>query len=284
MFEELLKTLGVDSKSIAAVKKAVEDKDDKFDLKPIAEAFHASQRKLYENDDEIVNAIHSKEKGKLYDIVTKKIKTKFGLDSAAIKDKNIDEVIDMANEHSKKGMDTTIKEEQEKNVQLTAKLKEFEEVTIPKIKGEAEIEKKRFKIGNKVRTFFKEEDLRVPLSTVEKTLQRDLYEAFDLDIDDNENVQIFTKDKRLAPKSKDGTKLLTAQEVIDQILKENQFIKESNADDVDDKGNPKKKEINPTRPKPSGGDDPNIKKKLPHLEKALEHQEALKVKADPPKK
>lgn len=269
-YKELLKKIGFDDKAIKAIEKAETDKTD-IDLDPLIEEFNTSQKTLYENDNDLVSSIAAKEKGKTLDIVTRSIKKEFGLDSALIKDKSVDDVIKIAKTESTKGMDKNLQTVQEENLQLSNKLKELEEVHIPKIKEEVEREKKIFKFENKLTKILPVNDLRVPVGTALKNLLSDLNQKYDWDLTDKEEVLLFGKGTKLQAKTADGTKLLTVNDAMAEILKDNQFIKASNADDKRDD----KKTVNPEEKddKAAGGKS-DIK--LPHLREAQKHADALK--------
>lgn len=271
--DAFLKGLGVPAATVTALKKADEDKDSDLDTAPLIEDFKTAQRKLLENDPEIVSEIARKEQGKILDMVTKKIRVGFNLDSASIKDKKIDEVISMAVDASAKNSDKDLKTVQEENTKLAAQIKKYEDEDIPAIKADVEKQKKTFLINQKLQKKIPVADLRVPIETVDLVLNNQLLGAYDLDMDDKGEVLIFNKGTRLQAQSADKSKLLTLDDVVGETLKKNKFIKESNAEDIDP-ATGKKKEIQPDKQK-----DEELKKKIaanPHLKKAMEHEAELK--------
>lgn len=274
ILKEYLKKIGVDAKTIAAIEKAETDKTD-LDLGPLVDEYKGSQKKLFENDPDLVSSIASSEQGKLLDIWTRKMKTKFNLSSDLVKDKKFEEIIDIAKAESTKGLDKNLQTLQEEVVAANAKVKEFEEVIIPKIKDEVQIEKKQFVIGNHLKKLIPHADLRVSEDIVELALQTKLHSAYDLDLDDEGNLQVFLKGKRVSPQSADKTKLLTVNDIVSDILKQGKLIKESNADDIDpNTGKPKV-----VKPDPAGGekkiDDEKMKTIAPHLAAAQKHKETI---------
>jgi hypothetical protein len=275
MLDKLLKSLGVDSKHITEINKAIKDgKEDEFDIAPVVDDFKANQRKLMENDEDLVKEIAGKEKGKLLDIYTRKIKQEFGLDSSLIKDKAFEDVIKIAKAESNKGLDKDLQTLQKENVELTNKVKDFEEVQIPQIKSEVEKEKKAIAINNKLQKKIPVADLRVPQDTVDLVLNSKLNAIYDIDLDEKGEPVLYIKGSKLQAKSSDGTKLLTIDDAIGSILKENKFIKESNADDIDPNTG-KKKEVKIEAPDPANGREGKNKIVSPHLEKAIKHKEEL---------
>lgn len=274
MYDKLLKALGFDSKDITAIAKAVKDsKEDEIDLDELLTTYKATQRKLMENDPDLVTEVARKEKGKLLDIWTKEIRKEFGLEAADVKDKPFQDVIKLAKAESVKGTSKDLQTLEQENVDLKNKVKNFEEVEIPKVKSEVEVMKRNFKTGNKLQKKIPTADLRVPFETAEKTLRSDIAELYDLDLDDKEEILIYSKGSKLQAKSADGTKLLTLDDVVADVLKRNKYVKESNADDNDDGASGGKKNVQPDDASRSGGDKKPI---LPHMNKAQQHQETLK--------
>lgn len=272
MYEKFLKSIGVDSKTISELAKAAEEKKDDLDITESVASYKAAQKKIWENDPDLVSEISGREKGKLLDIYTRKIKSTFGLESAQIKDKTIEEVIAIAKAESTKGLDKNLQTLQEELMQATAKVKDFEDVQIPKIKAEVEAEKKSFLIGKKLQAKLPVDKLRVPVETAELVLNGQLAAAYDLDMDEKGELLIFNKGTRLQAKSGDGTKLLTADDIISETLNKNKFIKESNADDIDPVTGKKKVEVTPPAPVKT-----DAVKLPPHLEAARKHQEEIKA-------
>lgn len=275
MFEKFLKSIGVDAKTISELTKAVKDGKDDLDVTTFVDDFKTNQKKLLENDPDLVKDIASKEKGKILDMVTRDLKKAFGLDSALIKDKDINEVITIAKAESVKGISKDLTTIQQELVDMTAKVKDYEDVKIPAIKAEVENQRKSMVIGSKLKSKLPMTDLRVPPETVDLVLNSQLAAMYDLDLDDKGEVVIYGKGTKLYAKASDGTKLLTLDDVMTDILKKNQFIKESNADDADGK----KKNIQPEKvPGADDGKEPAKNTKAPHLNRAQQHAEDLKTK------
>lgn len=275
MFEKFLKSIGVDAKTISELAKAVKDSKDDLDITSYVDDFKTTQKKLLENDPDLVKGIAAKEKGKILDMVTRDVKKAFNLDSALIKDKDIDEVIAIAKAESVKSLSKDIQTVQQENTELTAKIKEYEDVKFPALKTEVENEKKEFKILTALQKKIPVKDLRNPLDFVEEQLVSKLKKQYDLDLDDKGEPIIFSKGSKLQVKSADGTKLLTLDDAMMDILKQGQFIKESNAEDGDASG--KKKEIQPAKVTTDDGKGGQPAKQLPpHILKAQQHAESLK--------
>lgn len=271
--KEYLKSIGVPAATINALEKADADEKSELDVTTYADEFKSHQRKLMENDPELVAAISDKAVGTRMGKAEQYVKKKFGLSGIeGVGSKKFEELIDMGYEEAKKGTNKDLKVLEDENINLKAKIKELEETEIPKIKEDVEREKKAFHVNNKLQKKIPVADLRVPMETVDLILGSQLNQKYDLDLDDKGEFVIYNKGQKLQAKSSDGTKLLTIDDIIGDILKTNKLIKESNADDVDPAG--KKKEVQPT-----DEEKKKLEAKLnasPHLKKALEHAEELK--------
>lgn len=271
--KEYLKSIGTPTATITALEKAEADDKSELDVSPLVDEYKATQRKLLENDPDLVSEIEGKAKGKLLDIYTRKMKAEFTLDAALIKDKTFEEVIKIAKTESSKNVDKDLKTVQEENTTLNAKLKEYEDVTIPKIKSEVENEKKAFKINTSLQKKIPSADLRVPSETVDLVLNSQIAALYDLDLDDKGEIMIYGKGTRLQAQTSDKSKILTLDDVITDILKKNKFVKESNADDIDPNTG-KKKTIQPT-----DEEKKRLDAMTPAQKKSLEHQKVLEKEA-----
>lgn len=287
MFEKFLKSIGVDAKTISELAKAVKDGKDDLDVTSFVDDYRANQRKLLENDEELVKDIAGKERAKILDQTERKVKQRFSLSSEAIKlipidPKNpvarIEEMLNIGYNEMQKGLSKDLTTIQQELVDMTAKVKDYEDVKIPAIKAEVENQRKSMVIGSKLKSKLPVADLRVPADTVDLVLNNQLAALYDLDLDDKGEVVIYGKGTKLYAKASDGTKLLTLDDVMTDILKKNQFIKESNADDIDP-ATGKKKNIQPEKvPGADDGKETPKNTKAPHLNRAQQHAEDLKAK------
>lgn len=272
VIEKLLKQIGLPQSTIKEVLAAEADSTD-FDVSPVVTSFKESQRTLYENDADLAETFKAQERGKLLDIWTNKVKKDFGLTSEQVKGLKMDEVIALAKTESLKNGTKELTQIQEELLAANNKLKEFEEVTIPSVKAEVEREKKAFKINNDLQKLIPVDKLRVPVETVQKIVNADILSRYDLDVDDKGVINIFQKGSKLHVKNSDGTKLLSINDAIEDVLKTNKFIKESNADDNGGQGGQGagKRNVQPTAE--------DLKKMSPGQRKALEHEAKLQAEA-----
>lgn len=272
VIEKLLKQIGLSSSDISAVIKADQDNEADFNIDEIVTKHKESQRILAENDPDLVEKFASKERGKQLDIITRKLKNEFGLTSDQIKDKKIEEVIGIAKIESQKGSNKDLQTLQDENLLLINKVKEYEEVKIPKIINEIENEKRIFKINNGLSKMIPNNDvLRVPTETAQLIINAKIGELYDLDMDEKGEIIVYNKGSKLQAKSQDGTKLLTANDLVESIAKANKLIKESNADDADTTTTAKKV-IQPFKPE-------DVKKMPIGQQKAIAHAERLAEEA-----
>lgn len=232
-------------------------------------SFKDNQKKIYENDADLITKIQAAEKGKQLDIITRKLKATFALPAELVKDKSVEEIITLAKQEATKGYDKTTQDLQAEITAANTKLKEYEEVTIPGVRAEIDKHKKGFNIEQKLTKFLVEQKLRVPMDAAFPAIQNFLNSNYDVDIDDKGEIQVLVKGTKLAPTKADKTGLLTINDIVTEQLDKFQFIEKSKGDP-----DPKKKEIDPIVPKEG-------EKKAfvpPHLEAAQKH--AADVKAE----
>lgn len=228
----LLLRMGVkkeNAEKIAA--QSPEDSTESFNLDELVTEWKTGQIALMKNEPSLVDEIRAAEMAKQRNIFEQKIKQTFGLTGEEIKDKKIDEIIAMAKEKAGAKSDKTTTELQEQILQLTNENKRLLEEEIPKIKNETVLHKKKFDINNKLIKLIPSEEgkLRNPFETVSKLVLGDLSEMYDVDTDDKGELVLFEKGKELKAKSKDGTKFLTAEEVINERLEYHKALVKSNA-------------------------------------------------------
>lgn len=276
----LLLGMGVSKANAEKMAKGSPDDGDTMEQKDIDAmlAAHKEQQvALMENEPALIEKIQKSEKAKLFSEIERKLKQNFGLTSEDIKDKKIDEIIVLAKTKVTTNNDKTNDDLQKEILKLTNEKKKLEEEDIPKLKNETVLFKKNFDLKNliskKVPTG--DDKLRLPYETVLKLVNSDLFELYDLDLDDKGEPVLKVKGSDLKPKSKDGTKFLTLDEAIGSVLETHQALKKSNAPDDNKK---RDKDGNIIVEKPAGGDDviPDGKNKL-HLSAAEQHLATLKA-------
>lgn len=232
--------IGIGVSQVNATKIAAGTPDDFTPTEAIDQAvliseFKTNQIALLKNDATIVAEIQGAEKAKNFDQFERKMKQVFALTSEEIKDKKFDEIIAIAKAKIGTGADKTTTELQEQLLALENKVKDYEDVQIPKIKGEVAVEKKKFELGEKFKSAIpktneKGEDiLRMPFDTVHKLLKLDLEEAYDFDTDDKGAWVIKQKGTDLLAKSADGTKFLSMDEFVNGRLEHHKALVKSNA-------------------------------------------------------
>lgn len=203
------------------------------EIDTILAGWKTDQIALMENEPTLIEKIQKSERAKQLDQFERKIKQTFGLTSEEIKDKKFDEIIAIAKQKATVNGDKTLDQLQQEIVTLTTENKRLTEEEIPKIRGEVDSHKRKIDlktiISKKVPTG--DDKLRIPYETALKLVESDLYELYDVDLDEKGEPVLKVKGSDLKPKSADGTKFLTVDDVIGERLVSHKALKESNADD-----------------------------------------------------
>lgn len=202
------------------------------------------QRDLYTNSDDYktnVKKIKNDTVGEIYKKAQKKIISLSSLTPEEVKDKDYEEIVDLAwTKMSKKG--TVSEEELQKELNIVSlKLKTLEEEEIPKIRSEVDNEKKNFKIDNallsmltglKVRKGSEAEDMILLIKTkaTRAGYSIGLDEKGAIEIKNEDGSKINTEDKKAFMQPKD---------LITKFL--DPFIEKSGAPDPEDKNKGKHK-------------------------------------------
>lgn len=245
---------------------------DQPEIDTLIASWKQEQIALMENEPAIVDKIKSAEKSRHYSEFERKVKQTFGLTSEEIAGKKFDEIIALAKQKAQVGGDKTLTDLQEEIVKLTNEKKELEDVKIPAIRAEVDTHKKQISISQKLRSKIpnSEDAIRIPYETAVKLVNGDISELYDLDEDDKGEIVIKVKGTGLFPKTKDGTKLLTIDDVINERLETHGALKKSNA-------KPPGKEgvfVEKDKGEPDGGQKP---KNTLNLNAAEQHLAKLKA-------
>jgi len=208
-----------------------EDSTEVIEVDPIITAWKEGQIALMRNEPTIVDEIRAAETGRQRNMFEQKIKQIFGLTGEEIKDKKFDEIITLAKERASSKTDKTANELQDQILVLTNENKRLLEEEIPKIKNETVVHKKRFDINQALmkKIPMGDDKLRIPFETASKLALSDLNDLYDIDMDEQGSIVLLEKGKELKAKSKDGSKFLTADEVINERLEFHQALVKSNA-------------------------------------------------------
>lgn len=193
-------------------------------------AIREANMKLLKNDADFLATIQKAEKGKNLDEFERFIKKTFGLTKEEIKDKTVDEIITIAKEKATAGQDKTLADLQKENVDLKNEVQNLKDVEIPAIRGEVDTHKKKFNVNNAITKRLAELKLRNPIEVVLAQLELEFGKKYDLDVDDKGVLKIVDKATKLEVRNADGTKLLTADEIITDTLSTYKFLEESGGD------------------------------------------------------
>lgn len=261
--ESFLKKIGVKSDVITKL-----SSDDEFDLTEIVDSFKTTQRELVSNDPDFVQKMRDEIRGTELSKVEHKLKKTFGLSSDDIKDKKFDEIISTAFEKSKQSASGTSEELQNRLIALTNENKKLLDEVIPAKENEARETIKSFKKDSALRNILNQRQLIVKPEVVLPAIQSRLSEKYNVDIDDNGQMVVKTKDG-LNPLSKDGSKTMSFDEILDSFLGVDDLnvVKQSNGTESKQPMFAKKT-FEPTNGKPDFV--------LPGMKKAVENAEQMK--------
>lgn len=240
LLEKLLKDLGVKPELAKQIIDEAKKDESTFDIAPAVAAVTEHQRMLLENDSEFVDKFKTAEKGKQLDIFTRDLKKTFGLSAEEIKDKKIDEIIELVKNKSVANSNKDIQKLQEDLIEATKRIKQYEDEIIPGVKSEVENTRKSIFIENAITQKLGGKKLRVAFEAAYPSVMTTLKEQFDIDIDDKKNVHLLQKGSKLKALKADKSGELLVDEFIDSKLKEWKFVAESNADDAGGDGEQKK--------------------------------------------
>ncbi len=283
---EYLKAMGVPAAQIKSIEDNWDKADYTTDIKPLIDEYTAAQREIFKNDPDLVSEFDSKIKARELSIVEREFKREFGLTAEETKGKDVNEIIKIGKSKLIVNKDKTLEELQNQVLEKDNKIKEYEEKTIPEIKGTIETERKNLKKERAIEMLadkIKPEHYRVPRETAIKLARVELNEKFNIDLSEDGEL-VLTDKKGLKPRSVvDPSKHMGIEEAFQGVLKTNNFLLESHP--VDPK-NPKVP-VTPAKPgDPANPDDDNEKlyAKYPHMRKAHEHAAKLKAEDEAKKK
>jgi len=234
--ESLLKKIGFKSSDITKLMGT--DELDQAAIDAMAESFQATTREAIQNDPDFIDAIKAPLTAKERATIEGKIKKTFGLTSDEMKDKKMDEIMELAVNKIKSQHTGTADELQAKLQELARENKRLLEEVIPAKENEATGKIKSFKKDLKIREKLSSRknadgtssflvDPSVFLPALNANLDRD----FTIDLDDKDEFIIKTKDG-LNPLSPDKTKVLTFDEILDSQLVSMNVMKQSNGKPV----------------------------------------------------
>jgi len=210
--ETFLKKIGVKSEIISKL-----NTDDEIDVTEFVDTFKTSQREVISNDPDFVQKMRDEIRGTELSKVEHKLKKTFGLSAEDIKDKKFDEIISTAFEKTKMNASGTSEELQNRIIALTNENKKLIDEVIPAKENEAREIIKSFKKDSALRTILNSRQLIVKPEVVLPAIQTRFAEKYNVDIDEQNQIIVKTKDG-LNPLSKDGSKTLSFDEILDSFL------------------------------------------------------------------
>lgn len=244
-------------------------------------SFKETQTELLKNDKDFIGEI---KKGQ-YAIASQQFLSKIKklvpeLTSDEIKDKTTDEIINLALGKIRVKGDSTAQQLQEENVKLQSELKKLREEEIPTIEKRVDEHRNAITIETKLNKMITNlpKKLRVGERAAIATLKEKLQEGrISVGLDANGELEFFKMegDTKLKIKNKDNTGFVNPLDLVTETLDAEKLLENSGAGGSGGDDDKKKK-----FPIEGGGDDKakeDLYRRFPHLKKAEEHKEELKV-------
>lgn len=222
-FEKFLKKIGVKDTVIQTL-----SSEEEVNVDDLSTEFKGNFKSVISNDPDFIQGIKDEIRGTELSKIEHKIKKTFGLSADEIKDKKFDEIISIAKDKADKAGSATGEELQNQMIELKKENKRLLEEVIPEKENQAKETIRTFHRENKIRSIVGSKSLIVAPEVVLPAVQTFLSQNYNLDLDDQGEVVIKTKNG-LNPLNQDGTKVLTFDEIVDGHLKSLNVVKQSNA-------------------------------------------------------
>jgi len=233
--EELVKFLenvGVSNETIALLK----DPEEGQKVEDLADEFKSKQREVYANDPEIIKDLESKAKGKARGSVERKIKKVFNIPAeewaAAELDGDYEKALTFGFDKQKKAGSKSTQEINTELQEANTKIKWYKEEEIPRIQTESDTraDKKeansylREMIANSGKLIVSE---GVAVTVVNEELRKKGYKT---GLNEAKTSLTIKTEDGLSPQDEGKTRNLSNEEVIKGVLKSENLIIQSNAD------------------------------------------------------
>lgn len=266
--KEFLNMIGVEAETIEAI--LAEEKGENFSLEELSKKFIEKQKSLSANDPELIKGLRDEIRGTELSKVEHKIKKQFGLSAEDVRDKKFEEILETAFQKIQADSGSSSEELQNKILELNKAVKQYEEEILPAERNKSKEEIATFRRDLAIRDVLSKKSLIVGTEVILPALNKTLNE-YNIHVNESNEIEVKTKEG-LKPLSKDGTKTLTFNEIVDRQLNEMNVIKQSN-------GNP-----NGTTPQTSAQTNGNQNSngnveptyKLPGMKTATQNANSLK--------
>jgi|TARA_R100000479_G_scaffold84485_2_gene40947 hypothetical protein len=265
--KEFLKAIGVDLATIEAIT-AVEPAED-LNVEELSKQYITNQKSLSANDPELIKGIKDEIRGTELSKIEHKIKKQFNLSPDEVRDKKFEEILETAYTKIQKESGSTSEELQAKILELNKAVKQYEEEILPAERNKSKQEISKFRRDLAIRDALSKKSLIVGSDVILPALNATL-DQYEIVINEDDKIEIKTKDG-LKPLSKDGTKTLTFEEIVDNQLNEMNVVRQSNAEPGADKIVKKEPTFNEGK-----NEEKSSNYYLPGLKKAKQNAESLK--------
>tara|TARA_Y100000361_G_C11162000_1_gene348088 strand:+ start:20942 stop:21787 length:846 start_codon:yes stop_codon:yes gene_type:complete len=270
--KKFLKTIGVEDSTINLITSSEPVED--LNVEELSSNYISNQKNLSKNDPDLIKGIRDEIRGTELSKIEHSIKKQFNLTPEDIRDKKFNEILETAFNKLKVEFGSSSEELQNKVLELNNQVKRYEEEILPEERSKAKSEIQKFRRDLAVRDILAKKDLIVGTEVIFPALNS-ILSGYDVTIDEANKLDIKTKDG-LKPLSKDGTKTLSFEDIIENKLNELNVIKKSNGSASAEELNGKvhKKEPSLNSESVSTGSQTNYH--LPGMKKAIQAAESLK--------
>lgn len=212
--EDFLKKIGVQKDVIAKLQS-----EEEINIDEIADGYRSQIKTAVASDPTVLESIKKEVNGEVLSKVEHKLKKTFGLDPMEMSGKKFDEIVNLAYEKATSAVQSTGDEWQTKYMELSKEHKKLVEEVIPAKEAEKSEFVKAFQINTLQMTKLAAKKLAVSQKLAVAGIQDTLKEMkIKLELnDDGDQIVPKTKDG-LNVLSKDGTRVLNYDELLDDIL------------------------------------------------------------------
>lgn len=224
--EDFLKKIGVKKDVISKLQS-----EDEVNIDEMAEGYRSQIKEAVAADPSVLDAIKKEVNGEVLSKAEHKLKKTFGLDPMEMSGKKFDEIVQLAFEKASSAVQSTGDEWQTKYMELSKEHKKLVEEVIPAKEAEKSEFVKAFQINNLQMAKLAAKKLAVSQKLAVAGIQDTLKEMkVKLELsEDGDQIVPKTKDG-LNVLSKDGTRVLNYDELLDDILGPNglNIVQQSN--------------------------------------------------------
>jgi hypothetical protein len=233
-FIKILRATGTPDSTIAEVEANWEKDDYAPDTAAITKATKDHWKQLVLDDPTVIEKLESDADAKHKDMARRNIRQAFDLSPEEIKDKNLKEICDLAKAKYMENTDKSAQTLSEENMALKAKIKEYDDVTIPAVRAEVDQKLDRIDLDKKIQEITGNQDefkYRNTYSSVYRAGMAELSESYDIKKGDAGEPVLIDKKTGQRAKNADGTKYVDFKDKWKEIMEAGSFLTKSNSEE-----------------------------------------------------